>query len=227
MDAPRLLARMALAGLDLAPLGLALALVRLLAAPAMVPLSLPALVVDLLLGAALVLATRRWEQMRHIRLIHALIIAGVALLLIKGGLGAGYGPLGGWRALLDALLGQGDARFSNTYLVLLLALLAGWRGTLLLQPTVPSEVQQRFKRGLLVLIALLVATVLLPLNDPSATRRAAGLAAIGYVAAGLLAQALFRETSAERSDTRLSGRKLPDERRDRARSAANRSPALL
>jgi hypothetical protein len=199
---------MALAGLDLAPLGLALALMRLLAAPAMVPLSLPALVVDLFLGAALVLATRRWEEMRNIRLIHALIIAGVALLLIKGGLGAGYGPLSGWRALLDALLGQSDARFGNAYLVLVLALIAGWRGTLLLQPTAPSEVQQRFKRGLLVMIALLVAAVLLPLSDPSATRRAAGLAAIEYVAAGLLAQALFRETSAERSDTRLSGRKL-------------------
>jgi hypothetical protein len=69
-------------------------------------------------------------------------------------------------------------------------------------------VHQRFKRGLLVLIALLLAAVLLPTADPAAARRAASGAAIGYVAAGLLAQALFRETSAERSERRFSARKL-------------------
>jgi len=203
MDVPRLFARVALAGLDLALLGMALALLQAQSPPASLPLSLVGITIALLVGLVVTAVTRRWEQTRQQRILGMLAIVGAGVLLVKRGLGGGYGPLGGWGVFAAALRGQGSA-----YLALLLALVAGWRGTRLLVPTVPAEVQQRFKRGLLVLVALAVAAVLLPLANPAAARRAASGAVIGYVVAGLLAQALFRETSAERGDRRLSGRNL-------------------
>ncbi len=203
MDMPRLFARVALAGLDLALLGLALALLQAQSSPASLPLSLFGISIALLAGVVVTAVTRRWEQTRPQRVLGMLAIVGAGLLLVKSGLGGGYGPLHGWDLVAAALRGQG-----SVYLALLLALAAGWRGTRLLVPTVPAEVQQRFKRGLLVLVTLAIAAVLLPLADPAAARRAASAGVISYVIAGLLAQALFRETSAERGDRRLAGRNL-------------------
>jgi hypothetical protein len=203
MDLPRLLARVALAGLDLALLGLALALLQAQSSPASLPLSLFGITIALLVGVVVTAVTGRWEQTRLQRILGMLGIVTAGLLLVKGGVGGGYGPLGGWSLFVAALRGQG-----SVYLALLLTLVAGWRGTRLRVLTVPAEVQQRFKRGLLVLVPLAFVAVLLPLADSAAARRAASSAVIGYVVAGLLAQALFRETSAERGDRRLSGRNV-------------------
>jgi len=208
MNGPRLLARAALLGLDLSLLGLGLALIRLLAPSRMVTLTLPGLAVALLAGTAAAVLTGRWETTRRPRLPGVLVLMGVDLLLVKGGLGGGYSLAGGWDVLIGALQGHSSAGFGATYLALLLALGTSWRGTRLLVPTVPAEVQQRFKRGLLVLVALLAGAALVPVADPGRARQAGILATIVYVASGLLAQALFREMSAERGDTRLAPRKL-------------------
>ena len=178
MDASRLLARAALLGLDLALLGLALTLVRLLTSAEPAPLTLPGLAMILCTGTAVTVLSQRWERTRLARLLGVLGVGGVSLLLIKGGLGGGYGPLGGWDVLARALFGSGEIHAGAAYGALLLALLAGWRGTRLLVPTVPAEVQRRFKRGLLVLVVLLAAAALVPLADPGAARQAGTLATI-------------------------------------------------
>lgn len=158
----------------------------------------------LLVGVGMAVARERWDALQNRDLPVALVLVGASVLLVKGGLGGGYGPLAGWH-VAAALVNWNDPRFVSAYMALLLALAGGWRGLRLLLPTVPSEVQQRFKRGLLLLI-LLIGAVLLA-GGP-AVQSMLVLAALCYVTCGLLAQAFFRETSAARRERRLSGRKL-------------------
>ncbi|MBA3946216.1 MAG: DUF4129 domain-containing protein [Herpetosiphonaceae bacterium] len=202
------LARSMLAGLDLALLGLLLLLVRLLTEPAPVPLTLFGLLVAFVLGALSAATLRRWEPHRAARLISATLGLATALLLVKGGLITTYWPFTGWDLLSQPLLHPADPASGRVYAALLFALVAIWRGTRLHTVTLLAELQASFKRGLVLLVILMVAAVLLPDPYRVSARLAATGAAILYVVTGLLAQALFRETSGIQHDQQLAWRKL-------------------
>ena len=204
----QLCARCALAGLDLALLGLIVALLQLLLQPALLPVTLTALTIAVLLGALLVSVAPRWEDGRAAALARLGAALVGSLLLLKGGLGGQYVPWSGWHLLTQPLLNPTDPRTVPAYLALLLVLVAIWRGTRLHIPTLLSEIQARFKRGLLLLLALLLGAVLLPEPYRNGARFVGTIAAVAYISAGLLAQALFRETSTAGRDRRLDVRKL-------------------
>lgn len=170
------LSRVALAGLELALLGLALALAQQIAGGALA-LTPPILAAALLAGALLDALAERMGWLGAARLAIPAAVTALTLALA----GVPEQP-----AQLVPVLG--------------LALLAGWRGSRLGVPTAASEVQRRFTRGLLVLLAL-VGAAQLPSFD-AAARGAATLAAIAYSACGLLALALMRDAAGGRSGWR-------------------------
>lgn len=160
-----------------------------------------ALLIGIVLAGTLVdWLAQRWlpvERQRQALLGAALLLA---LWVIKGQVGGGYGLLAGWGRALGALFGFGDRQVGLAYLLLLITLYAFWRGTRL--PDHDSiSLRGLFARSSFALIVILGIGFLTFTGANDALVTSATVMVLSFFAVGLLSIALA--SASEEHDTQL------------------------
>ncbi|HEY3228272.1 MAG TPA: DUF4129 domain-containing protein [Roseiflexaceae bacterium] len=132
-------------------------------------------------------------------------LLGIALLLalwmIKGQVGGGYGLLSGWDMALGALFSLRNPQSWTAYLLLLIVLYAFRRGTRLLDHDSLS-IRKFFARGAVALLLILGISFIGMVRPDEARITLTTVMLLTYFAVGLLAIALA--TAAEEYDTQLT-----------------------
>jgi len=125
----------------------------------------------------------------------------LALWMIKGQVGGGYGLLSGWDMALGALFSLRNSQSWSAYLLLLIVLYAFRRGTRLLDHDSLS-IRKFFARGAVALLLILGISFIGAIRPDEARITLTTIMLLTFFAVGLLAIALA--TAAEEYDTQLT-----------------------